>query len=230
MPAIIQMTSEGDGHVPLFCASHWIATEGGSKIIDPDEIAIWELAYHKLLTAIISGKAQVFGIKAGARVPVESFNFVDCAIQYPYHIRDFDIELGSRLLLLKSYPYDDEDAWLDGLENDSPDGFSDALAGRDKRGWSHLTLLKSNVLAVWPFAGPEKYRTGDRGRPTSAPLIDAELEAIWKRGELEDGIGKQARVLAEWLKRNHPDAPQPISDSIEANIRDKYWDLKDRKK
>jgi hypothetical protein len=224
------MTSDGDGHVPLFCAAHWIATEGGAKIIDPDKLEVWQPAYRKLLTAIISGQAQVFGVEAGARVPVEGYKFVDCAIQYPYHIRDFDIELGGELLLLKSFPYDDEDAWLDGLESDGPDGFSDALVGSENRGWSHLTLLKSNVLAAWPFGGSEKYKTGDQGRPTSAPLIDAELEAIGARGELEPAIGKQARALVEWLKFRHPEAPQPTWQTVATNIRVKYWRLRRRKK
>ncbi|MDO8876788.1 MAG: hypothetical protein Q8M24_04680 [Pseudolabrys sp.] len=218
---------QGDGDMPLFCAAQWIATAGGSKSIDLTDEGVWLPAYRGLLDAIISGQVSVTGTDENADrciIPAEKFSH--CAVQHPYHIKDFDIAVGPSAWLLQSFPYEDDDEW-----DDWRGGFSDSLKNKNGKGWSQLTLLKSEILKRWPFDGPDQYKSGKPGRPSPKALIADEFEAIVERGELVSGIGHQSRILAKWLANTHPKARKIGAKSIEALLREKgYWEKIELKK
>ena len=225
MPSIVRLPPlvipHGDGDMPLYCAAQWIATAGGAKSIDPNDESVWAPAYKGLLDAIISGQINVTGTdENGERDIVLAHKFSSCAVQHPYHTRDFDLARGKRAWLLQSFPYEDEVEW-----DDWEEGFSDALVNQNGKGWCQLTLLKTEVLKRWPFDGPDQYKSGNPGRPSPKDLIEGEFEAIAARGELVSGIGRQSRFLADWLANTHPKATQIKAKNIAALIREKgYWE------
>ena len=77
-------------------------------------------------------------------------------------------------------------------------------------------VLKSDVAHHWPFSLAQAsgktpvttYQSGAPGRPTSMHLVEVEFRARWDRGEAKTSIGAEARMLSEWLQKEHPDAPQ----------------------
>lgn len=231
---LLPFTPDQNGHVPLYCAALWLATQGGTKTINPDDPVVWKEAFDQLLTTVIAREIAVFGVKTGpahlpfqnpdspGRIEIEAHRFVDCVVIYPYHEGDYDLSLGEDdFLMLKSFPYDDEDDWKG--------GFSDALVDRNDAGWTRLTLRRDDVLGKWPIAGPEQYRSGMPGQPTSKHLILEELEARARRGALAPGVGKEARQLGEWLIKEHPNAPQPYDRTIERIISKRYRELRPKK-
>ncbi len=68
------------------------------------------------------------------------------------------------------------------------------------------------------------------GRPTSRPLIAAELERRITRGELEAGVATQARALEAWLVANHPQSPKTTAATIEINIRKRFKEARNSRK
>jgi len=68
----------------------------------------------------------------------------------------------------------------------------------------------------------ETYRSGLPGKPTSRNLIKDEYLARIRRGETENTITLQAKVLASWLKQNHPKAPSATPKTIANVIRQEF--------
>ena len=70
---------------------------------------------------------------------------------------------------------------------------------------------------------PDKHLTGYPGRPPkSKHLVEREFHRRVKVGECSPTIAEQARVLHEWVKETHPEAPPPTPKTIENNIRPLY--------
>jgi hypothetical protein len=64
-----------------------------------------------------------------------------------------------------------------------------------------------------------RYRTGAAGRPGSMHLIWHEYERRRDAGLVKASLAEEARCLAEWLKRAHPQAAPNQPRSIENRIR-----------
>lgn len=89
---------------------------------------------------------------------------------------------------------------------------------------THLTGLQfssRHLYSIWPVAAaevtaPPPYRTGAQGRPTSGHLVEAEYRRRRAAGEPELDRGAEAKVLQEWLQREHPLAP-PVATKTMTN-------------
>jgi hypothetical protein len=206
----------GEGHMPLFCAARWIASQGGAKDFDFEDSAIWQTAYDELLASIASGKLTVIGTRNGEREPVPGYHFADCQVDYPFGSAPLNLLL-SDTLYLRSYAYSDDEHWRR--------GYDDALLNRHGERWSRLLIPKNEVRARWPFGAVEPTRTGLPGRPSSKHLILQELRYRAGKGELEATLRAQVDALVAWLVKAHPTQPQPTAKTIENAIRSAYREL-----
>jgi hypothetical protein len=53
-------------------------------------------------------------------------------------------------------------------------------------------------------------------------LVEVEFRARLNRGEAETSIGAEARMLSEWLQKEHPDAPQLTAKAIANRLRHEH--------
>ena len=65
-------------------------------------------------------------------------------------------------------------------------------------------------------------QTGVAGRPTSRHLVEPEFERRIANCGLEVTVGAEARVLADWLLRTHPQAAPMTAGTIETLIRARF--------
>jgi hypothetical protein len=123
------------------------------------------------------------------------------------------------------------------------DGTAELVDGFDGTGQLvqrqyEIELRRADLLRHWPETGaatladvvqPSEppttvvYRTGSAGRPTSRDLIEGELRRRWADGERHPRAGIEnssawARELSDWLRTNHPEAPQLTPKTIINNI------------
>jgi hypothetical protein len=185
LPPIMQPT--GFGYIPLFCAAQWIATEGGTIDIDPTDVDVWRLAYGQLVDAISSGAVKVVGVEGHQNKPVPAHLFVGIRVDYPYADPTIDMILSSELVL-RCYPYVDEEHWRN--------GFDDALVDRGGDRWVRLSVEKSGVRSTWPFGHSQPPKSGTPGRPTSAHLFKPEMERRAECGELSQSLAAETRYLS----------------------------------
>ena len=208
------MPPTGLGYLPLYCAAQWIATEGGRVDFSLSDEPRWKAAFDELLAAISSEKVRVTGIRDGLRAPVLPAVFAALRVFYPSGNAD-DAFLSRGEAYLQSWPYIDEEYWRG--------GFDDRITSRHQLQWAGLMVEKGDVRALWPFTAEEPLRTGAPGRPSSSHLILAELERRALAGTMEMRVGAEARALAEWLKKTHPQYPATTAENI---IRDRHKVLK----
>ena len=71
------MKPEGAGYMPLYCAAHWIATQGGAVSFDPSDKNVWKPAYEQLLARIASEEIKVVGTRNDKRQPVPGYHFAE---------------------------------------------------------------------------------------------------------------------------------------------------------
>jgi len=211
------MPPAGFGYMPLFCAAQWIATEGGQIDFEPSEVERWRPAYAQLLDAISSGVVKVVGVEGHRTSPVPSHLFVGIEVDYPYAETTLE-HMVSNELVLRSYPYVDEQHWRN--------GFDDGLSDRGGDRWVRLSVEKSGVRTTWPFNESPPPKSGTPGRPTSAHLFKAEMERRAECGDLSPTLAAETRYLSKWLQDNHPTMPQARPGSIEEVIRIRYWELR----
>lgn len=215
------MPPTGFGYMPLFRAAQWIATEGGRRDFDPAEVEVWRPAYAQLLDAISSGAVKVVGVEGHATLPVPAHLFIGIQVDYPYFDAPIDLILSNELVL-RSYPYVDDEHWRN--------GFDDALVDRGGNRWVRLSVEKSDIARLWDFGPTAETSTGLPGRPPlSRHLIEDELRRRGAANELEDRVGVQAKVLVTWLRVAHPKHPPPTPRVVENNIRAEYRRLKSMK-
>jgi hypothetical protein len=69
-----------------------------------------------------------------------------------------------------------------------------------------------------PTAEAPPYQTGTQGRPTSISLIAAELERRRVAEQTLDTQTAEARALAEWLIKAHPEAPKCTDKTIRTSL------------
>lgn len=206
----------GHGYMPLYCAAQWIATEGGRIQFDPTDLERWRHAYRELTAALSTDAVRAVGIIASETKPVPPHLFAGIRVNHPFE--DMEIELMvSQELVLRSYPYVDEEHWLK--------GFDDALVDRRGDHWTRLMVDKMGVRAAWPFENTAP-KSGAPGRPTSAHLFKAEMERRAKCGDLSPTLAAETRYLSKWLQDNHSTMPQARPGSIEEVIRTRYWELR----
>lgn len=72
------------------------------------------------------------------------------------------------------------------------------------------------------YVEPNRYRTGLPGRPTSRHLFDGEFQRRVATKEYEQTLVAEARALAKWLEREHPDGPRATAKTIANHIRHEY--------
>ncbi|MEP9386778.1 hypothetical protein [Mesorhizobium sp. KR9-304] len=208
----------GYGYMPLFCAAQWIATEGGKVEIDPAEVEVWRPAYTNLLAAIASGAVKLVGVEGHETKPVPTHLVVGLSVDYPYAEPTLEMILSDELVL-RCYPYVNEDYWRK--------GFDDALVDRSGTRWRRLSVEKADVGKLWPFAMTPETATGLPGRPAlSRHLIEDELKRLAIAGELSPSLREQAEVLIAWLRSAHPKHAPPKTGTLENNIRNEYRRLK----
>jgi len=70
------------------------------------------------------------------------------------------------------------------------------------------------------------YKTGFAGRPSSRPLYFAEMHRRAEAGKLCDSLRSESQELADWLRREHPEAAQATAKTIENGLRGEYRKLK----
>ena len=213
-----QVAPGGDGYMPLYCAAQWIATEGGRRDFDPEDVEIWRPTFVELLAVLSSEMVRVVGIgKDGLREPVAGHFFAGLQVDYPFNEPTIELFMGEEFYL-RSYPYDDEDDWRG--------GFSDAITNRQGDYWGRLMVNKADVAKRWPFDQSDM-RTGVPGRPAlSAQLISDELERRGAEGALEATLRAQAKVLIAWLTETSPKHARPTLKTVENRIRDRYRELR----
>lgn len=218
LPETIQPT--GHGYMPLYCAAQWIATEGGRLDFDPADVDRWRPAYRELTAAISSEAVRAVGMTESETKPVPPHLFAGIRVNHPFE----EMEIGmmvSEELVLRSYPYVDEEHWLK--------GFDDALVDRRGDRWSRLMVEKAGVRNLWSFAAPQPPTSGAPGRPTSAHLYLPELERRAAAGALAKTLAAESRHLSKWLSDTHPDMPQVKPDSMRVSVRMRFWELKGKK-
>jgi hypothetical protein len=213
------MKPDGAGYMPLYCAAQWIAERGGTLVINPLDEAIWREAFKDLLDRIASGDVKVVGERPdGVSEEISGAHFASCAVDYPFSDRRLlnfnDRVLGNEFCLV-SRPYLDDEHWRRG-------GYDDRLENRQGVRWRRLQVLKADVARSWPFADVTPLVTGAPGRPTSMHLVELEYRDRWQRGEAETGIDAEAEALAEWLRTEHPDAPQLTPKTIANRLRHEH--------
>jgi hypothetical protein len=193
----------------------------GRRDFNPADVEVWRPAYAQLLDAISSGAVKVVGVEGHQNKPVPAHLFVGIQVDYPYFDAPIDLILSNELVL-RSYPYVDDEHWRN--------GFDDALVDRAGDRWARLSAEKSDVARLWPFEATPETSTGLPGRPAlSRHLIRDELQRRGEANELEDGVGVQAKVLVAWLRSKHPHHPPPTPRVVENNIRAEYRRLKSMK-
>jgi len=79
-----QITPEGTGYMPLYCAAHWIATKGSTLQIDPLDLEVWKSPFSQLLSRISSDEVAVTGLRKGQRKKIEGHIFAGIAVDYPF--------------------------------------------------------------------------------------------------------------------------------------------------
>ena len=98
------------------------------------------------------------------------------------------------------------------------------------RGYNDVTLRRQDIMAICQPRRleaitndlPTIRHTGPPGRPSSMHLVEAEYRARWDRGEAETSIGAEAKKLAEWFQKKHPDAPKLTPKTIANRLRDEH--------
>ena len=114
LPGLVE--PDGAGYMPLYCAAHWIATQGGAISFDPYDQKIWKAAYEQLLGRIASEEITVVGIRDGQRQPISGYHFVGIRVDYPFSDAAIDLLL-SEEIYLSSYAFLDEQSWLQGHDD-----------------------------------------------------------------------------------------------------------------
>lgn len=207
---------EGPGDFPLYCAAQWIATEGGTRTINPADPLIWDAVFDELKARIASGHVNVTGVRNGKPERIEPHIFSSALrVGLPLSEEPLDLILSDELYL-HSCVFLDAEHWHR--------GFNDTLQTRAGIEWSKLTVLKSDVLRWWSFSKgksdePSSIRTGAPGRPTPIHLVLAEHRRRLERDEAEQRVTAEAEHLAAWLKQTHPDVPSLTAKTIQNRIR-----------
>ncbi len=68
--------------------------------------------------------------------------------------------------------------------------------------------------------------TGAPGRPSSMSFVEAEFDRRARESLTAPSLKEESEILAAWLKRSHPDAPQPTPKTIKNRLRHAYNKLK----
>lgn len=102
--------------------------------------------------------------------------------------------------------------------------------------YHHVLIEAAGLREAWvalppflPKTPTAVYRTGAAGRPTSKQLVQGELRRRAAAGPLQPQMSAEAVVLAEWLAREHPDAPRLTEKSIQNTLGAEYRELKSPK-
>ena len=66
------------------------------------------------------------------------------------------------------------------------------------------------------------YKSGAPGRPTSAHLVNEELQRRAAAGELCGTLASEAEHLSQWLAREHPKAPRMTPKTISNSCRNAF--------
>ena len=219
LPPIMPPT--GFGYMPLFFAAQWIATEGGTVDIDPDDVRVWQEPFADLLAAIASGAVKVVGVNGHQTQPVPAHLFIGMQVDYPYADTSIEMILSDELVL-RSHPYVDDEHWRK--------GFDDALVSRGGDRWKRLTVERADIRRLWPFTAKQETSTGLPGRPAKARhLIGDEMKRRAAESRLAASLAQEAKALLSWLTISHPTVARPTERTIANNLRNEYRRLKGTK-
>jgi hypothetical protein len=217
--------SEPDEPVSLYYAVEWVVSRNGTQPETEDNKEQWLQAITAVLDAAARGDLKVTGVErdeanfnpeqdATAKpAQVSADVFRRCAFQSPHHIdRDFDLLFGDCVWALRMWPqyrstdFDEEKTQRDQekykIEPDPPyaeweDGFSDALLNREHCGWVQLTVLKRDVVGLWP----PLQAFSNRGRPKTAANVIDEYERRVLAGEALPTREQEAKYLLQYYRR-----------------------------
>lgn len=212
---------EGGGFMPLYCAAQWIASKGGSIEIDPEDMEVWWPAYADLLNRVSSEDVEVVGRRNGKNEEVPGYNFAAIPVVYPFDSPNIEL-MWSGDVYLDSAIYEDESKWQSGN--------TDSLGNRSGKTWTHLMVRKSNILREWPFDFSFQYMTREPGRPSGTQLVLNEFEKRCSRGEVEIRVSDEAKILSEWFRMHHKEAPRLRPKTIENRIRGRFREYQNTRK
>jgi hypothetical protein len=103
------------------------------------------------------------------------------------------------------------DYWLEALHGRVDVAFDDNAVFWGHEGYLNVRIFQHDDGMI---------STGMPGRPSKAKqLIDDEFERRVAADECEPSLAGEARVLRDWLKKQHPDADRPEQKTVENNIR-----------
>jgi hypothetical protein len=186
----------GDGYLPLFCAAHWIASQGGA--VEPGWTAdTWQAAYRHLLCRVQVGTIEVIGERENDIEVIKPYQFASCRIAYPFEDHwNVRHRVQDRAVLI-SCPFIDDERWRE--------GWDDSLVGPDGPLWRRIMVRRDQVAAAWPFKMKRTtYKTGLPGKPTSKHLIIAEFQARVERRETCATVSSPPRIQAPRRRRLAP--------------------------
>ena len=229
------MKPDGAGYMmPLYCAAQWIATRGGTEVINPLDEAIWREAYEDLRDRIASEDVKFAVERVEAREDLRAADFAFYAVDYPFSERP--TRSNEVCLVLRLYL--DEEYWQRG------GGYRVEKGKRVL--WRRLMVSKADIARWWPFVSINANATltqadatlaasaslqpqpalavtplvtGGPGRPTSMHLVELEHRDRWQRDVAQTRVAHEARELAEWFRAKHPNAPPLTAKTIENKIR-----------
>ena len=99
--------------------------------------------------------------------------------------------------------------------------------GRDRRGrerrWSDVRVTSNDTARDdTEESNSVPLRSGAPGRPTSMHLIEQKFKERAKQGVLKPTLEAEAKFLASWLKKNHPNAHPATAKTIANRLRSRY--------
>lgn len=164
----------------LSSAAYWIASKGGAFSFFVHDLKVWDAAYQKLLSKIITGEVRVIGRRRGnplaGKVDGIQFSGIALTLFFDAFAREapsFDVPQ-----LYCAAPVTDND-WM--LHNNSLRVYNDSICVQNQAELTHLQVCQNDVRRIWSFPdSSSKTFKGDANKSRNEPLKGA-TELTYKK-------------------------------------------------
>jgi hypothetical protein len=133
------------GYVPLCCALHWIMTDGGARRVALDDDEAWQAATKALFSHIETDEIDMIGRPRGKQLPEKIPGHAIAAIKVlpPLGVSAADVLLDAPSRI-DCVAFTGKELWAK--------DFNDRLyvSGQPTPLWTHLQLIKDDILSRWP--------------------------------------------------------------------------------